>query len=316
MASPTVLISLLALLLAVVVARRLQGLLGSAALPAILLELTVGFLLGNTVLSYERLNGVSGIAELGVISLFFLVGLETRGDLLADHRTDILRTVLISSLAPLLFFVPVRALTGASTAQVLLFLAVVAATGTGVTLRTLRSLGAMATPSARLLVGVSVLDDLPAVGLLALATFVAGRSGEGTSGAGALAASGPFASGGLGWIALGLALAGLCYGLVKVFVQRCGPRRLGPFALVLLMIASAAAGETFGLTGLLGALFGGMLLARLSPPDAAVEDNLVVFSDVFVPLYFVTVGMRVEAGITAEPGGLATGGPADRHGPD
>ncbi len=294
MASPSVLMSLLALLLAVVVARRLQGLLGSAALPAILLELSVGFLLGNTVLAYERLNGVSGIAELGVISLFFLVGLETRGDLLADHRGAILRTVLISSLAPLLFFVPLKALTGASDGQVLLFLAVVAATGTGVTLRTLRSLGAMATPSARLLVGVSVLDDLPAVGLLALATVVARGSGVGSSGAGPLAAGGPFAPGGLGWIAVGLALAGLSFQLVKAWVQRYGPRKLGPFALVLLMICSAAVGEALGLTGLLGALFGGMLLARISPPDASVEDNLVVFSDVFVPLYFVTVGMRVK----------------------
>ncbi|MCP9849283.1 cation:proton antiporter [Cyanobium sp. Morenito 9A2] len=286
--------SLLVLLLAVVAARRLQGLVGSAALPAILLELTVGFLLGNTVLSHERLNGVAGIAELGVISLFFLVGLETRGDLLAKHRSTIVRTVLISSLAPLLFFVPLKALTGASTAQALLFLAVVAATGTGVTLRTLRSLGAMATPSARLLVGVSVLDDLPAVGLLALATFLARGSDVGGNGAGALEAGGPFASGGLGWIAIGLALAVLSYGLVKAWVQRCGPRKLGPLALVLMMISSAAAGEAFGLTGLFGALVGGMLLARLSPPDAAVEDNLVVFSDVFVPLYFVTVGMRVK----------------------
>ncbi|MCT0198452.1 cation:proton antiporter [Synechococcus sp. CS-1325] len=282
---------MLLLLLGVLLARLSARALGGAGVPSILLELGTGFLIGNLLLPFDRLGGVGGIAELGVISLFFLVGLETRGDLLSQRRGDILRTVLISSLAPLLFYLPLQAITGGGSAKVLLFLAVVAATGTGVTLRALANLKAMGSPSARLLVGVSVLDDLPAVGLLALAASVGASQGA----ASATPPAAPI------WIVVALAAAALGYGLIHRWVRRHGPRELGPFGLMVLMVGCAAAGEAAGLTAFLGALVGGVLLARLSPADAAVERNLAVFSDVFVPLYFVTVGMQVKLETLLQP---------------
>ncbi len=80
-----------------------------------------------------------------------------------------LRTVLLSALTPLLAWWPLQQQLGLTTGPTLLVLAVLSATGTGVTLRTLADAGALSTPSGRLLGGVSVLDDLPAIGLLTLA---------------------------------------------------------------------------------------------------------------------------------------------------
>ncbi|MCS5692965.1 cation:proton antiporter [Cyanobium sp. FGCU-6] len=286
---PSLLTVLLLLLIGVLVARLSAGRLRNWAVPAIVLELLVGFLLGNTVLPFARVAPLSGLTELGVLTLFFQVGLEVRGDLLTSRRRAILRTVAISFLAPLLAFWPLRLGFGLDTPATLLCLAVLSATGTGVTLRVLAQRQALQTPSGRMLVGVSVLDDLPAIALLSLSVAVGGR----------VAGSSPFA--GLAALPLGVLLALLSYGAVELWRRRRPERPRDPLSILLLLIASAWVGEMCGLTSLLGALWGGVLLARLEPAGPEVRSVLAVLSEVFLPLYFLSVGMRVQAASLLRP---------------
>jgi Kef-type K+ transport system membrane component KefB len=286
---PSLLTVLLLLLIGVLVARLSAGRLRSWAVPAIVLELLVGFLLGNTVLPFERVAPLSGLTELGVLTLFFQVGLEVRGDLLTSRRHAILRTVAISFLAPLLAFWPLRLGFGLDTPATLLCLAVLSATGTGVTLRVLAQRQALQTPSGRMLVGVSVLDDLPAIALLSLSVAVGGR----------VAGNSPFAA--LAALPLGVLLALLSYGAVELWRRRRPERPRDPLSILLLLIASAWVGEMCGLTSLLGALWGGVLLARLEPAGPEVRSVLAVLSEVFLPLYFLSVGMRVQAASLLRP---------------
>jgi Kef-type K+ transport system membrane component KefB len=267
-------------------ARLSAGPLARWAVPAIVVELLIGFLLGNTVLPFSAIQPVSGLTELGVLTLFFQVGLEVRADLLASRRGTILRLVALSCLAPLVGYGPLVAVFGMAPATALLCLACVAATGTGVTLRLLAQRGALRTPSGRLLVGVSVLDDLPAIGLLSLSVALGGSRWS----------QGP------GWpgMALGLAAAGLSLLVAGWWRRRGGAAPQSPLAVLILLIGSAWIGEVSGLTSLLGALWGGVLLNRLG-------GLLGVLSEVFLPLYFISVGMRIEAGtlLQSQAWGLA-----------
>jgi Kef-type K+ transport system membrane component KefB len=61
------------------------------------------------------------------------------------------------------------------------------------------------------------------------------------------------------------------------------------------LIACAWVGEASGLTSLLGALWAGVLLARLEPPGLPQREGLAVLAEVFLPLYFISVGMRLPA---------------------
>ena len=63
----------------------------------------------------------------------------------------------------------------------------------------------------------------------------------------------------------------------------------------MLLISGAWLGEVSGLTSLLGALWAGVLLNRLAPMRSGVNRVLGVLSEVFLPLYFISVGMRVSA---------------------
>jgi Kef-type K+ transport system membrane component KefB len=225
--------------------------------------------------------------ELGVLTLFFQVGLEVRGDLLASRRGAILRTVALSALVPLLAYAPVQSIYGLSSGATLLMLAALSATGTGVTLRLLAQRGALSTPSGRLLVGVSVLDDLPAIALLTLATLTGGQAS---------------ARGGLAWLGLplGLGAAALSWWAAGLWMRRRSEHPQNPLALLILLISCAWVGEVSGLSSLLGALWGGVLLSRLRGTegdghgtDAEVQGTFQVLTDVFLPLYFISVGMRL-----------------------
>lgn len=287
--------TLLVLLVGVLLARLTASRLARWAVPAIVLELLVGVLLGNTVLPYARIAPLAGLTELGVLSLFFQVGLEVRGGLLGARPSAVLRTVLISALAPLLLWWPLQQAFQLSTASTLLWLAVLSATGTGVTLRALAQAGALHTPSGRLLLGVSVLDDLPAIGLLTLALLLGEPRGLPVAGPGPVAAL------------FGLILMAISLPLSRWWLRRRGPWRPGLLGVLLLLISSSWLGELAGLTSLLGALWGGVLLQRLAPmPDDAPEagelrGQLALLSEVFLPLYFLSVGMRVQAASLLQP---------------
>ena len=288
MAHPSLLSTLLILLIGVLLARLSEGWMARLAVPAIILELVMGFILGNTVVPFEAMAPLSGLTELGVLTLFFQVGLEVRGDLLSSRRAAILRTVALSFCTPLLAFWPLRSLFDLSIPTTLLCLAVLSATGTGVTLRVLAQRGAIQSPSGRMLVGVSVLDDLPAIALLAIATASAGLR---------------LGSQGIGWAGplLGVLVAVLSWLAVAHWSRHHSRRPASALSILMLLIGSAWVGEACGLTSLLGALWGGVLMARLGPVEGEVQRVLTVLSEVFLPLYFISVGMRISAGTLLQP---------------
>jgi Kef-type K+ transport system membrane component KefB len=293
----SLLTTLLLLLVGALLARLTATRLARWAVPAIVLELGVGFVLGNTVLPFEQIRSLSGLLELGVLTLFFQVGLEVRGGLLGSRPAAVLRTVLLSALTPLLAWWPLQQGFGLSTATTLLCVAVLSATGTGVTLRALGQLGALKTPSGRLLVGVSVLDDLPAIALLTGAMLLAGARQGGSGG-----------SAGSGWLVLlGPALALLSVPLSSWWLRRHGPWQPGPLGVLLLLIGCSWIGEVTGVTSLLGALWGGVLFNRLAPmAEGSTEardlrGQLALLSEVFLPLYFLGVGMRIQAATLLQP---------------
>ncbi len=93
---PTLLTTLLVLLTGVVLARVTAGRLVAWAVPAIVLELAVGFLLGNTLLPFEAIRPLSGITELGVLTKL-LCGL---GITSSDRASGVDRWLVVFGLIP------------------------------------------------------------------------------------------------------------------------------------------------------------------------------------------------------------------------
>jgi Kef-type K+ transport system membrane component KefB len=95
---------------------------------------------------------------------------------------------------------------------------------------------------------------------------------------------------------LGLGAAAASVVLADQWRQRGGAAPSSPLTVLILLIGSAWVGEASGLTSLLGALWGGVLFNRLNPEPQRLEGLLTLLSEVFLPLYFISVGMRIQAG--------------------
>jgi Kef-type K+ transport system membrane component KefB len=87
----------------------------------------------------------------------------------------------------------------------------------------------------------------------------------------------------------------------KWWLKRFGPWQPDLLGVLLVLIICSWIGEVGQLTSLLGALWGGVLFNRIAPmPSGSLEaanlrSNLALLSDVFLPLYFISVGMRIQS---------------------
>src|SRR5919197_3096343 len=132
--------------------------------PAIVGELLVGVALGPHVLDWIKVNpATNGLAEIGIVVLLFVAGLETRlGELMAVGRSSVGSSLGGMTLAAgsalglvVAFGYPLRA---GSLAAVAL-----AASSVGIAARAFSDLGAIASRPARVVFGAAVVDDVAAL---------------------------------------------------------------------------------------------------------------------------------------------------------
>jgi Kef-type K+ transport system membrane component KefB len=93
---------------------------------------------------------------------------------------------------------------------------------------------------------------------------------------------------------LGLGAAAASLVVANLWRRRGGPAPNSPLTVLILLIGSAWMGEVSGLTSLLGALWGGVLFNRLNLECKQLAGLLPMLTGVFLPLYFISVGMRIQ----------------------
>ena len=292
--------------------------------PAVLGELLVGMGLGNVV---PLLVGRQGaelfqadpalhfLAEVGVLLLLFEVGLESDLRDLVRVGPSALLVAVCGVAAPVALGWGVTAwLLPESPLLVHLFIgATLAATSVGITARVLRDLGAVQSREGQTILGAAVIDDV--LGLVVLAVIAGAIS--------AAAGQGPrLSAGGIAlivvWAMLFLvASAALGHVLSAPLVRLLA--RLGHPELLLVVGVSvcftlAFVAEAIGLAAIVGAFAAGFVIdpygegVRTSVGTATLGDLLHPIAAVFVPLFFVLMGVRVDLASLAAPSALWLGG--------
>ncbi|HEY3354910.1 MAG TPA: cation:proton antiporter [Polyangia bacterium] len=289
--------------------------------PPVLGELCVGVLLGNLDLlgvgwltAIKADAGVDVVARIGIVVLLFEVGLEST-------VRDMMRVGWVS-LAVASIGVVVPFALGWGVGALLLpdhsvyvhaFLgATLTATSVGITARVLRDLGCSTTPTARVILGAAVIDDVQ--GLLILAV-VGGVIGAAATGAG------------VSWTGIGFVLLKAVLFLVGALALGAlvSPRLFGFTARlqgtgVLLTTAlvfcfALAAGASFiGLAPIVGAYAAGLILEPVhyrpfaDHGERELEELVQPVSALLVPVFFVLMGMRVDLRAFARPEVLGLAG--------
>jgi Na+:H+ antiporter len=310
------LLPLLEALVLVLVGARVGGaLMARIGLPRVLGELGAGILLGNLgLLGWHRFDAVAHqptlvtLGEIGVLFLLFDVGLHS----------DLAQLMAVGRSAVLVAALGVGASLGLGTALSRLafpaqpwlshvFLgATVCATSIGITARALADLGRLTSLEGRVILGAAVVDDV--LGLVVLAVLTDGIAAGRFAPLGAaivLAKAAAF---------LGAALLGggwLARHLFRFAASFPAEGLLLTVALVFCFGLAWLAGIV-GLAPMVGAFAAGLVLDEVHyrPLQARAGDGrdvpalLAPLSTLFVPVFFVLLGMRVDLRAFAAPGTL------------
>ena len=291
--------------------------------PAVLGELLVGISLGNLLPLVVGGHGVDIVradptlrflAEVGVLLLLFDVGLESDLRALIRVGPSALLVAVLGVVAPVALGWGVTAwLLPESAVLVHLFIgATLAATSVGITARVLRDLQAVQSREGQTILGAAVIDDV--LGLVVLAVIAGAISAAAGHGP-------PLSAGGIAlivlWAVLFLATsAGIGHILSGPLVHllvRLGHPELLLVVGVSLCFTLAFVAEAIGLAAIVGAFAAGFVIdpygegVRTSEETATLSELLHPIAAVFVPLFFVLMGVQVELGSFAAPSSLWLG---------
>jgi len=244
----------------------------------------------------EDIEGVRRVAELGIVFLLFMIGLELSFERLWSMRR------LVFGLGGAQVFVTGAVITGIamwfgnSPPQAIVIGACLALSSTAIVMRLLTDARRLGTPVGRVSFGILLFQDLAVVPILFL-VGVLGAETEGPVLQAFLIAVGTAA------VAIGLILL-LGRTVIRPLFRLVGTtrsRELFLAAVLLVIIATAIFTEVAGLSLALGAFLAGLLLAE-TEYSHQIEVDIEPFNGLLLGLFFVSIGMSIDlAAIADEP---------------
>ena len=285
------LVQVVALLTAGVVAVPIFKRLG---LGSILGYLAAGLVIGPFGLRFfSEPEAILHVAELGVVMFLFIIGLEMQPSRLWGLRREIfgLGALQVGICALLLTFVGVVG--GFPWSVSFVAGAGFVLTSTAIVMQVLEERGDIATPKGQRMVSILLFEDLSIVPLLALVAFLAPGGAETT-----LATRLIDVAIGVASIA-GIIIAGryLLNPLFRILAESRA-REVMTAAALLVVLGSALALQTGGLSMAMGAFLAGVLLSE-STFRHQLEADVEPFRGILLGLFFMAVGMSLDLAVVA-----------------
>jgi len=290
-------------LIAILVSGKLLGELAERlGQPAVLGELLAGVLLGGSFLGVvdPETEVIHLLAEVGVILLLFEIGLETDLRRLLKVGTASTAVAIVGVAAPFGLGYGVAAAMGLAALPAVVTGAALTATSVGITARVLSDLGRLQEPESQIVLGAAVLDDV--IGLIILGVVAELVSGAAVT----LPGIGLTAVRAFGFLGAVLLVGRLLVPPVFRWLEGLGRKEtVGTMAVVLAFLTANLA-DAAGSALIIGAFAAGLVLAP-TPQAKTVQSGVVSLGQLFVPIFFVSVGAAVEIRSFTEPRVLAIG---------
>src|SRR6266404_6018005 len=267
------------------------------------LPAAAGYLLAGLVIGPHGLHLIATsdetrfLAELGIIFLMFMVGLEFSISAMIAARRDVFGAGSLQVGFTVLIVAGAAMLWGLGLPSAILLGGAIAMSSTAITLKQLVDQGDVSSQQGRLVLGILLFQDLAVLPFLVVLN--GWQLGGGPEPLVALRQLGIAA------MALGIA-AFVCQPVFRTWltwVARTNSADLFLLAVLLLALGTAFVGHLAGLSVPIGAFLAGMVVGE-SDFRHQVEDDIRPFRDVLLGLFFVTVGMEVDPSILT----LAHGG--------
>jgi Kef-type K+ transport system membrane component KefB len=281
-------VELLLPLVAILVGARLAGRLSQRlGMPAVLGELLAGLVLGPSVLGWVHLNETfTNLAGIGVLLLMFIAGLETDMSQLQQVGKSSFVTAIGGVVLPFAGGLGVALAAGLGWMPSLFLATTLTATSVSVSVQTLHELGRLRSKEGMIILGAAIIDDVLGILLLSLVLGFAGQGGNPWLSLLRLVLFFPIA----------LFVGNLVLRPLLHWIKVHHAREAGFALIIALVLLFAWAAEALGgLAAITGAYLAGVLLARIPDArDGIVESAAVVGYGIFVPVFFVAVGLQTD----------------------
>lgn len=260
-------------------------------MPAVVGALLAGILLGPAVFGLvQPSNLISTLSEIGVIVLMFGAGLETS---ITDLKKAGLKAFVIAVLGVLVplamgYAIGMMYNVGPDAWIENLFLGVIlTATSVGITVETLKEMGAMKTESGNAILAAAVIDDV--LGIIAL-TIVSGLADSSID---------------VGMVLLKIVLFFIFAVVVGVVLHKAfawwfdhdsrgGLQRYSIVSFAFALLMAYASEAFFGVADITGSFVAGLIISGTSQ-CAYVEKRIGTLSYLLIsPVFFASIGLKLE----------------------
>ena len=292
-----ILVDIVVVLLAAKIAAEIAERVG---VPAVIGEIIAGIIVGPSVLGLLDTNNVLDVlGELGVILLLLEVGLELSISDLRSVGKSSLSVATIGVLTPVALGIATGLAFGESGITALFLGTALAATSVGITARVFSDLGALTRLEGRTVLGAAVADDVMGLVLLTIVVRVV------TSGSVNVIDVVQIVAIALAFLVFSVGIGTRFGPKIFQFVDR-NSRSAGTFVAIALAftLAFSLLADAAQLAPIVGAFAAGVALSG-SAPAARVRRELAPVGHLFIPVFFLQIGVHADLSAFTSPSLLA-----------
>ncbi len=258
-------------------------------LPAVIGQLILGVILGKGVLNIVKpTHEVELFAEIGVILLMFLAGLESDIQLLKKHLKPSINVAIYGVVLPVALTLLTSLLFKINMKESIFISVVFAATSVSISVEVLKSLNYLSSDSGTVILGAAVVDDILAISILSV------MSGTLT---------GDFKVSQLAlliglWIIFGIvtyvAYKWLIPAIMKLADYIDATHASTIMALLVCFVFAFFADEV-KLDAVLGAFVAGIAISNAPQFEEKINNDIETIGySIFIPIFFISIGINLE----------------------
>jgi len=260
-------------------------------IPAVIGQLLVGVIMGPAMLGWLKLNGsLESFAQVGVIILMFIAGLESDLQLLKRYLKPSVLVAILGVIVPVAGSYLVAISYNLPLTESLFISIIFAATSVSISVEVLKEMNALNSREGTTILGAAVVDDVLAVVILSVLVSTTGTAVGGHTSSNLLVTTILQV---IYFMAIYLVVRWLAPYMVKSGERVLIP--MGPTLMaIILCFGMAYVAETVGLSDVVGAFFAGIAISQTSARSVVDRHIEPVGYAVFIPVFFVSIGLNMD----------------------
>ncbi|GAT18347.1 Na+/H+ antiporter [Secundilactobacillus silagincola] len=258
-------------------------------IPSVIGQLLVGILLGPALLNWIRPGELlTAGAEIGVIILMFMAGLESDLKLLKKYFKPAISVATMGVILPMICFYIYGVLMHQNFERAIFWGVVFAATSVSISVEVLREFGKLNTKEGATILGAAVVDDIMAV--LILSVFVSMFSSGSRSEPNLLLSIGEQLA---YFVVVYVVIRWIAPLLIRLFEHLPVPQSV-PIMSLIICLGMAYLADLTGLSAVIGAFFAGIAVAQTTAREEVETNISPIGYAFFVPIFFVSIGIEMR----------------------